>query len=152
MKIWFDTEFIEDGHTIDLISIGIVREDNKTLYMENKECDLSRASVWVKENVLPNLTGEIYTRNEIANSIVDFVGEYPEFWAYYADYDWVVLCQLYGTMMNLPKSWPMYCKDFKQYLDNIGNPTVKKQSEGLHNSLSDAIWLKQSHTNLIINS
>lgn len=27
MKIWFDTEFIEDGKTIDLISIGMVRED-----------------------------------------------------------------------------------------------------------------------------
>lgn len=27
MRIWFDTEFIEDGKTIDLISIGLVRED-----------------------------------------------------------------------------------------------------------------------------
>jgi len=27
MKIWFDTEFYEDGRTIDLISIGLVRED-----------------------------------------------------------------------------------------------------------------------------
>ena len=27
MKFFYDTEFIEDGHTIDLVSIGIVRED-----------------------------------------------------------------------------------------------------------------------------
>ena len=26
LKIWFDTEFIEDGKTIDLISIGMVSE------------------------------------------------------------------------------------------------------------------------------
>lgn len=31
MRFWFDTEFIENGHTIDLISIGIVAEDGRTL-------------------------------------------------------------------------------------------------------------------------
>lgn len=35
-----------------------------------------------------------------------------------ADYDWVVLCQLYGTMMDLPKGWPMYCRDVKQLCDS----------------------------------
>ena len=29
MKIFFDTEFIEDGKTIELLSIGLVREDGK---------------------------------------------------------------------------------------------------------------------------
>jgi hypothetical protein len=40
-----------------------------------------------------------------------------EFYAYYADYDWVVFCSLFGTMMDLPKQFPMYCKDLKQMLD-----------------------------------
>ena len=40
-----------------------------------------------------------------------------EFYAYYADYDWVVLCQLFGRMLDLPKGFPMYCKDLKQQLD-----------------------------------
>lgn len=35
MKYWFDTEFIEDGKTIDLLSIGIVSEEGHTLYAEN---------------------------------------------------------------------------------------------------------------------
>ena len=44
MKYFLDTEFIEDGKTIDLISIGIVCEDNRTLYYQNSECTFLRAS------------------------------------------------------------------------------------------------------------
>lgn len=42
----------------------------------------------------------------------------PEFYAYYADYDWVVFCWLFGRMIDLPKGFPMYCKDLKQMLDD----------------------------------
>jgi len=41
-----------------------------------------------------------------------------EFYAYYADYDWVVFCSLFGRMIDLPNGFPMYCKDLKQELDN----------------------------------
>lgn len=118
MRIWFDTEFIEDGKTIDLLSIGMVREDGLTYYAEPVECDTSRASPWVRENVLPHmrrwtlpLTVACRPRAHIAREIVAFAGKKPEFWAYYADYDWVALCQLFGTMMQLPDGWPMYCRD-----------------------------------------
>lgn len=40
-----------------------------------------------------------------------------EFYAYFADYDWVVFCSLFGTMLSLPKGFPMYCRDLKQSLD-----------------------------------
>ena len=40
-----------------------------------------------------------------------------EFYAYYADYDWVVFCWLFGRMIDLPKGFLMYCKDLKQELD-----------------------------------
>lgn len=43
--------------------------------------------------------------------------EKPEFYAYYADYDWVVFCWLFGRMIDLPNAFPMYCKDLKQELD-----------------------------------
>lgn len=29
MKYWYDTELIEDGKTIDLISVGMVAEDGR---------------------------------------------------------------------------------------------------------------------------
>lgn len=45
----------------------------------------------------------------------------PEFYAYFADYDWVVFCWLFGKMMDLPNGFPMYCKDLKQILDDKVN-------------------------------
>lgn len=146
MRIWFDTEFIENGHTIELISIGAVREDGGTFYAENRECDLLRASPWVRDNVLPHLNPREYANPPavIASDFRLWCGEKPEFWAYYADYDWVVLCQLFGTMMDLPKGWPMYCRDIKQFCDDIGNPPLPKQDSGEHNALADALWNRQS--------
>lgn len=41
-----------------------------------------------------------------------------EFYAYYADYDWVLFCSLFGRMIDLPKGFPMYCRDLKQMLDD----------------------------------
>lgn len=147
MKVWFDTEFIEDGITIDLISIGMVREDGATYYAESSECALGRASPWVKENVIPLLTGERKSREFIAAEIRAFVGDAPEFWAYYADYDWVALCQLYGTMMALPKGWPMYCRDVKQLCDALGNPKLPDQT-GEHHALADAEWTQAAWKHL----
>lgn len=52
MRFFIDAEFIEDGRTIDLISIGIVREDGREFYAINDDCDWDKASDWVRENVL----------------------------------------------------------------------------------------------------
>lgn len=146
MKFWFDTEFIEDGKTIDLISIGIIAEDGRTYYAEAQECDRSLASDWVRENVLVHTDDAfLRPRADIASDIVSFVGEKPEFWAYYADYDWVVLCQLYGTMMDLPEGWPMYCRDIKQVCDEHGNPRLPQPATVEHNALADAVWAKAAH-------
>lgn len=142
MRIWFDAEFIEDGKTIDLISIGAVREDGATLYFESADCDLSKASPWVKDNVLPHLSQVWTGRRIIASALSQFAGEKPEFWAYYAAYDWVALCQLFGTMMDLPKGWPMYCRDVKQLCDTLGNPRLPEQSSQEHNALADAVWTR----------
>jgi hypothetical protein len=144
MRIWFDTEFIEDGVTIDLLSIGMVREDGETYYAESDACDFGAASDWVRENVFPHLTGKRLPRARIAQDICYFAGDKPEFWAYYADYDWVALCQLFGTMMSLPQGWPMYCRDLKQIVDMAGNPTLPKQDTTEHHALSDAIWTRDA--------
>jgi hypothetical protein len=148
MRYWFDTEFIEDGKTIDLISIGIVSEDGREFYAQNSECDHSRASDWVKENVIAKLAPrkhDLLSLAAIRSGVLDFVGATkPEFWAYFADYDWVVLCQLFGTMMDLPKGWPMYCRDVKQLCDDLGNPDLPAQMEGEHHALADARWTREA--------
>jgi hypothetical protein len=148
-RIWFDTEFIEDGKTIDLLSIGMVREDGACLYMENSEADRSKASTWVRDNVLPHLDDKLlFTRKKIADAVRLFAGEKPEFWAFYADYDWVVLCQLYGTMMNLPKGWPMFCLDVVQLQYLSETPMIFAEQPFEHNALADAWWARKAWAEL----
>jgi hypothetical protein len=96
------------------------------------------------EHVFPNLVPGTIHRIQIAGDIREFCGEKPEFWGYYADYDWVVLCQLFGTMMDLPKDWPMYCRDIKQLCDSLGNPKLPEQGRGEHHALTDARWTKKA--------
>ena len=140
MRIWFDTEFIEDGSTIDLLSIGLVREDGHYYYAEVAGAKRELAGDWVKENVLPHLNGPRTFRYDIAADLIKFCGEKPEFWAYYSDYDWVALCQLFGTMMELPKGWPKFCMDVKQLCVMRGNPRLPKNDGRPHHALDDARW------------
>ncbi len=144
-RFWFDTEFYETGRTIDLISIGIVSEDGREYYAETETADVfAQATDWLRDNVRPHLRGALFEKPRpiIRQEIISFVGERPELWAYYADYDWVVLCQLFGRMIDLPKGWPMYCRDVKQLCDSLGNPALPKQESGEHDALADARWTK----------
>lgn len=68
-----------------------------------------------------------------------------EFYAYYAVYDWVVFCWLFGKMIDLPTGFPMYCKDLMQILDD--NDFTKKwvkenvpEDKNEHNAMADAKW------------
>lgn len=53
----YDTEFLEDGKTIDLISIGIVCEDGREYYAVNSDMDEKRIKNddWLCKNVVPHL-------------------------------------------------------------------------------------------------
>ncbi|MBB4935672.1 hypothetical protein F4561_006581 [Lipingzhangella halophila] len=53
----YDTEFLEDGHTIDLISIGIVAENGREYYAVNADADWDRIRKheWLMRNVVPHL-------------------------------------------------------------------------------------------------
>jgi hypothetical protein len=168
VRYFFDTEFIEDGKTIDLLSIGIVAEDCRELYLCNQDAKLDRASEWVIWNVYPHLSVKhavrwywttphidvdnrptpssvVVPHYEIRDRVRSFLGEKPEIWGYFADYDWVVFCQLFGCMIDLPKGWPMYCRDVKQLCDSIGNPKLPEQSSTEHHALNDARWTKQAY-------
>jgi hypothetical protein len=228
MKYFLDQEFHErmykplfgkEHHIIELISIGIVCEDNREYYAISNEFDLKAAwnNEWLRENVLKPIHNElcsmesVYSKTyhwelyssftlksmktlikwrgknkiQIANEIIDFVSrdeshkdvgrhvditkENPEFYGYYADYDWVVFCSLFGSMMNLPDGFPMYCIDLKQTLDeeakyaNLFQDTMNKKErlelikchkdypkqENEHNALADANWNKKLYDFLI---
>lgn len=186
MRYYLDTEFIEDGKTIDPISIGIVCDDGRTYYAINAECDFSKAGAWVLQNVLapmglgrggihainptdPGLSpkerqtlldskskrqikedllaffapNSISTTDTVATCATEDDYGKVEIWGYYADYDWVVFCQLFGQMIDLPDGFPMYCRDIKQVCDALGNPELPPQ-ENEHNALEDARWNKQA--------
>ncbi len=153
MKFWMDTEFMESGHLmpLTLLSIGIVAEDGREFYAVNGEADHTLANDWVKVNVLPHLGKSSVMRHvDIGHAVLKFVDDgNPEFWGYYADYDWVVFCQLFGAMIDLPKGWPMYCNDLKQLAMRLGNPSLPKQFTTEHNALSDARWNKSAHDYLL---
>lgn len=169
MKYFLDTEFIERPGSIQLISIGIVGEDGRTFYAENTSFDERQADDWVRENVLSKLlwwgnpdsikgycnasvhnadtSAEQYevfgTITMIRDTLLSFFrSSYdpsPEFWGYYADYDWVIFCWIFGRMIDLPKEFPMYCRDLKQMLDESGKEKIP-DPEGEHNALVDALW------------
>jgi hypothetical protein len=153
MKWFFDTEFLEDGRTIELISIGMVSQAGNSWYWETPAAhELASSDPWLKANVLPHLRGGSYVmpRNEIAtvlSSIVLGQESKPEFWAYFADYDWVALCQLFGRMIDLPKGFPMYCRDLKQLMDERGveKSDLPAQVGAAHDARADARWVREAH-------
>lgn len=162
-------------HFIDLISIAVVCEDGREYYAVSNEFNPKDADLWVKTNVISKLPlrrqgqddsprqkqeGLLWKSNEqIKKDLLSFFGcdldedfslrwvapDGIEVYGYYADYDWVLFCSLFGRMIDLPGNFPMYCKDLKQIMDEIGldsnwkkincpEPTIE------HSALEDAKW------------
>lgn len=62
MRVFYDCEFIENGSTIDLISIGMVRDDGQELYAIAEEIQTDSGlhariagHPWLMEHVVPHL-------------------------------------------------------------------------------------------------
>jgi hypothetical protein len=170
VRYFYDTEFIEDGKTIALISIGIVSSDGREYYAVNRDAPWKRIKRhdWLVQNVvptLPTLHGDarnhagrgplglldwqsplVKRRQSIADQVRDFLLAYGEtereLWAYYSAYDHVALCQLFGTMMDLPDGVPMWTRDLMQVWEQAGKPE-KPAQVGEHNALEDARWNQQ---------
>lgn len=166
-----DTEFLEDGVTIDPVSIAIITEDHDgpELYLEFDSREWTQEpNDFVKEHVLPHLwsrqeskrefnewerqphhVGGLVSRREGRALIAQFIDNCtpadtePEIWAYYADYDWVLFCRLFGQMVDLPPDWPKWCRDLKQTAWHLGlgvddfPPHDEKLYGPAHNSLAD---------------
>lgn len=168
---FIDLEFIERGpkYPIEMISIGIVSSDDREYYAVSTEFNPHSASEWVKENVLPHLPPKFHEAanhpnpnairdslawkplNQIAADILEFVEHlHPEFWGEWCSYDWVVFCQIFNTMMDLPKGFPMRCRDIIQYSeDQLGIKSDKLppslETNGNHHALLGAKTVKMRY-------
>jgi hypothetical protein len=161
MRYFIDTEFNERGyeHRIELISIALVCEDGREFYAIAKDgWDPENCDGWLHENVLPylypkGLDVKPTPRSQIATELRSFILENPkpEFIGYFADYDWVLFCQLFGRMVDLPKHFPKYCLDIKQMMEDkhLTKKDLPKQEEQEHNALADARHMKRMYEAIV---
>lgn len=177
MRIYYDTEFLESdvSEPIRLISIGMVREDGAEYYAVSQNATKGRLArgirrnPWLMENVIPSLPkahGDarmyqprrwlfnysapcVKPRHVIAREVRDFIlaKPDPELWADWAAYDHVVLCRLWGRMIDLPEGIPMWTHDLRQELERSGREKQVPSMPGArsHNALDDAREVKYRH-------
>ncbi len=146
MRYWFDTEFDEHPPVIHLISIGIVAEDGREYYAISADYDESLASDWLQQHVLSHLAGvERKSLNVIRQEVLNFLAPTPsEIWAYFGEYDWIVLRQLIGHMLDWPRGWPLSHMNVEQFRLQSGSPKLPPQNTALHDALNDARWCRDA--------
>jgi hypothetical protein len=145
VRYFYDTEFIEDGRTIDLVSIGVVAEDGREFYAVSTEFDASKAGPWVRANVLPKLPSPSdpawRSRARLRADLLEFLTAGPgevELWAWIAAYDHVALCQLWGAMPALPRALPRFTRELRQRWEDRGRPALPPPTADAHDALADA--------------
>ena len=146
MRYFYDTEFIDNGHTIELISIGVAAEDGREYYAISTEFNPERAGSWVRKHVLPKLpspSSQLWrSRRQIRTELEDFFGidgdEPIELWAWVGAYDHVALCQLWGAMPALPRAIPRFTREVRQLWEERGSPRMPPRSRDAHDALVDA--------------
>lgn len=150
MRYFFDLEFIERPSTIIVISIGIVAESGKELYMQSSEVDWSMADEWILVNVKPHLTGVFHTREDIKDELLQFFYDdpEPEFWAYNGAFDWVGFVWFFGRLLDIPSHWPKRHREIKDLKEQAGNPPLPVQQGVAHLAIDDAKWNMQVYNYL----
>jgi hypothetical protein len=145
VRYFYDCEFIEDGRTIELISIGVIAEDGREFYAVSTDFDPARAGNWVRKHVLdklPSPSDQAWrSRAAIRQDLHAFFNEprLPvELWAWYAAYDHVALAQLWGAMPSLPRDVPRLTREIRQHWESAGCPAVPEPGPDRHDALADA--------------
>lgn len=163
-KIFYDTEFLEEGDQSPLmfISIGMVAEDGRELYLINDEADWSkvRAHEWLNANVMPfidkNENALWVDKTQAQFEIYQFLmstrknrKDWPELYAWFSSYDHVILAQIFGRMIDLPAGIPMYTHDVRSMADWFGVKSWPKQVGGNHDALEDARHLRKVYDHIL---
>lgn len=145
MRYHYDTEFKDTGLTIEPISLGMVDDSGRELYMihiptvrafQEREYfnSLDQTDLWLRDNVFNYITEydlEDYgytDKDSMAVELYNFVTDIDwstdnsiELWGYFAAYDHVLLSQLFGRMIDLPAPMPMFTNELM---------TIRKRANG----------------------
>lgn len=162
MRYFYDTEFHERGpaHPIELISFGIVSEEGRELYLINTDFDWddpkhsgSPSIDWLRENAMPHiLKGDELDRyglpfNEFKGRLLRFIDHQPELWGYFSAYDHMMLSQIFGRMVDLPRHW-RHTMDLQQVIRSMhlkkSDLPLHRNEGGVvrHRAIDDARWVK----------
>jgi DNA polymerase III alpha subunit (gram-positive type) len=103
--IFFDTEFSSlDSRRGELLSIGMVKMNGEELYLELEST--IESDEWVKDNVIPLLTGEKVNLAEALEKMKKFAGDTKPFLLSYIDnYDAVYLKNIIGQDKDNIFNW-----------------------------------------------
>lgn len=170
MRVFYHCELVERGRElpIQLASIGMVREDGHEIYLVNQEA-LSNVvrHPWLSLNVVPELPirfddpyifewdkGHEDYENVVALDsmpplILDFLTnglelDPAELWAWYGAYGHVALCQLFGSMGELPAGVPMFTHELQQLHEEHPQVVLPPQPIRRHHAMHDARWVAEA--------
>jgi hypothetical protein len=125
MKIYFDCEFTGLDKNAELISIGMVAENGKQIYVEFDDISLSDLDPWIWDNVISNLiwfkSGSEFVENYCYTSktsacitIITWLKQFDtvEWVSDVCHYDFVLLIDLlYGNALAIPDNHSRVCYD-----------------------------------------
>lgn len=159
-KVFFDTEFTGLTQDTDLISIGLVDENGRSLYIELNDYREEKLDDWLRENVIKNLTTNYpKSKQETAYAVQEWLSEYEhvEIWSDCLCYDWVLFNNLFGHAFNIPKNVYYIPFDICTLMKIKGvDPDINREEfAGVtgeikkHNALHDAQIIKACYEKLV---
>jgi len=133
-------KYLQDIRNMDRLNISHKVKDVWTFTRKNLAWLIERYGRNNKE-IANEICGFIYTDDCEGSgmSAIEMATRYdmsdknlkPKFYGYFADYDWVCFCWLFGNMMSLPKGFPMFANDLKQMLDETAEKMELKDFNDL---------------------
>lgn len=153
-RIYLDTEFhqrvIRGMPSLELISIALVEEGGRSLYLASKEFNLAAAkrNPWLRENVLPKLPPQQNwkTRRDIRDAVLNFLGPDNVQMVYWViPHDIVLFEQLIAsTVTTIPKNIERTSYNLAQHWADLEKPAILPEVDTTqeHSALYDAYWLR----------
>lgn len=145
MKLYFDTEFTGLRKDTTIISLGIVDENNRSIYAEFTDYDKSQIDPWLKKNIIDKtlylskkeIPDDIYIKDGNETTIVStklgnrknllewiaFYGnEEIQFVSDVSHYDMVLLIDaLFDSALKMPKNISAVCHDINHDIARYKN-------------------------------